>query len=491
MRIKLFLFFAGLFLVAAAACTSGGSATVVTGQTATPDLDQPTGVFAGSVTIGPLCPVGPCTNPVGDTYSSRQLQLQSEAGEDVVVGLRRDGTFLTLVPVGEYSVNLSDCDYLGCSGALPVMVVIKEGEATDLDIDIDTGIRSTIPPSNQNTKLAEDLRAAGAKVEVGPLGSSSIFGVSAPSNNYDVDEALIHVYEFPTQEDADAAAAGVGPDGWSMGRAFVDWTDSPHFFSNGKLVIFYIGNDVATLTLLEDVIGPQFAGGATITPGQLDLGGGAGGVAKRELSARLGVEPQDVKLVRSQLLEFSGGSMGCPDAGYSYTQAIIPGYIALYEVDGLRYPFNVSLDGKIFTDCRGENNVAVPFRVADDIVTVDDAFRLGSGTASHLGQEIFLKTLDEAEAYLADSTGLVQIDLGLIDWDTEMLVGTVITGSGCSFEMVTPMVLMQHLGKTATVHVDAVQVGLCEKGWAVPVWLAVQEVPKNYSASFLLSYAVN
>jgi len=198
-----------------------------------------------------------------------------------------------------------------------------------------------------------------------------------------------------------------------------------------------------------------------------------------------------VKLVRSQLLEFNDGSLGCPDPGYSYTQAIVPGYIALYEVDGLRYPFHVSLDGKIFTDCRGENNVAVPFRVADDIVTVDDAFRLGSGTASHLGQEIVLKTQAEAESYLADSGGLVEINLGQVDWDTEILVGTVFTGSGCSFEAAAPLVLMQHLGKTVTVHVDAVQTGLCEKAWAVPVWLAVQEAPKDYSASFLLSDAVN
>ena len=207
------------------------------------------GVFAGSVNIGPFCPVGPCTTPVGDIYSSRQLQLKSGAGEDVLVELRRDGTFLSFVPVGEYSVSLSDCDYLGCSGALPVTVLLNEGEATDLDIDIDTGIRSAVPPSDQNTRLAEDLRAAGAEVEIGPLGSSSVFGFPAPSRNYTVDESLVHVYEFPTLEDAGVAAAGVGPDGWSTGMGFVDWTDSPLFFSSGKLIVFYNGNYVETLTL--------------------------------------------------------------------------------------------------------------------------------------------------------------------------------------------------------------------------------------------------
>ena len=110
MRIKLFLIFAGLFLALAAACTSEESVTVAPGQTSTPVPDQDVGVFAGSVNIGPFCPVGPCTTPVGDIYSSRQLQLKSGAGEDVLVELRRDGTFMAFVPGGEYSVRLSDCD---------------------------------------------------------------------------------------------------------------------------------------------------------------------------------------------------------------------------------------------------------------------------------------------------------------------------------------------------------------------------------------------
>lgn len=71
-----------------------------------------------------------------------------------------------------------------------------------------------------------------------------------------------------------------------------------------------------------------------------------------------------------------------------------------------------------------------------------------------------------------------------------MLAETVITGSGCSFDVVTPF-LMQHLGKTVVVHVEAEQTDACEKAWAQPVWLVVQEVPEDYSTSFILSYAEN
>ena len=498
MGIRLFLFLAGLILLTVAACSSGESATVVpvaTDTTATlpnetPVPAQPTGVFAGSVKIGPLCPVDPCYQANGDTYSSRQLRIQSEAGQEIMVQLRPNGTFLKIVPVGEFTVNLTNCDFLGCSSSLPVAVVIKEGEATDISIDIDTGIRTpAVPPSISNSRLADDLRVAGADVEIGAIGRSSNFGV--PIRNFMVNDALIHVWEFPSEDEAAAGAATVGADGFSVGRAFVDWTNSPHFYSSGSLIVLYVGNGVGTLTLLERVVGDQFAGSTTITSGQLDPGGRASLTAHRELSPRLGVARGDLRLVYSRILEFSDGSLGCPEPGFGYTQAIIPGYILLYELNGTRYPFHVSTDGRIYTDCRGENNVAVPFQVADSFVTVRDAFELDGGGPSHLGPEVVLRTRAEAEAYIAESNGLVAMDVDLVDWETEMLVGTVITGSGCSFDVVTPLVLMRHLGKTVDVYVEAEQTGSCEKAWAQPMWLVVQEVPKDYSTSFILAYAEN
>lgn len=498
MGFRLFLFLAGLILLTVAACSSGEPAAVVPVATDTPATlpsetpvpAQPTGVFAGAVKIGPLCPVDPCYQGNGDTYSSRQLRLQSEAGREVMVQLRPNGTFLKIVPVGEYTVNLTNCDFLGCSSSLPVAVVIKEGEVTNLSIDIDSGIRTpALPPSPSNTRLADNLRVAGADVEIGAIARSSTFDV--PVRNFTVNDALVHVWEFPNADEAAAGAATVGPDGFSAGGAFVDWTDSPHFYSSGSLIVLYVGNDVGTLTLLERVVGDQFAGSATITSGQLEPGGRASLTAHRELSARLGVAPEDLVLVYSRILEFSDGSPGCPEPGYAYTQAIIPGYILLYELKGTRYPFHVSIDGRIYTDCRGENNVAVPFRLADGFVSVRDAFEFDGGGPSHLGPEVVLPTRAEAEAYLAESKGLVVMDLDLVDWEKEMLVGTVITGSGCSFEVVTPLVLMRNLGKTVDVYVEAEQTGTCEKAWAQPVWLVIQDVPKDYSVSFVLSYAEN
>ena len=63
-----------------------------------------------------------------------------------MIHLNQDGTFNTLVPIGRYQVNLSDCIYLGCSSAWPVAIEIVPREAFELRIDVDTGIRSAVPP---------------------------------------------------------------------------------------------------------------------------------------------------------------------------------------------------------------------------------------------------------------------------------------------------------------------------------------------------------
>lgn len=99
------------------------------------------GTLSGRVSIGPLCPVEPCPGPVPDVYSSRKLVLQPFLGSPVYVNLNSEGTFQASVPAGTYSVDLSDCTFLGCPMSLPQTTTVKPGETTVLQIDIDTGIR--------------------------------------------------------------------------------------------------------------------------------------------------------------------------------------------------------------------------------------------------------------------------------------------------------------------------------------------------------------
>ena len=129
-----------LATLAVVACA--GLLGVACGPDATPTPAAiPEGVLAGSVTIGPLCPVEPCGDGVPNPYASRTLLLYGDAPEPTRIGLREDGSFEVFTYSGTYRVELSDCEFLRCASALPVGVTVTPGGWTTLDIDIDTGIR--------------------------------------------------------------------------------------------------------------------------------------------------------------------------------------------------------------------------------------------------------------------------------------------------------------------------------------------------------------
>ncbi len=99
------------------------------------------GTISGKVTIGPLCPVEPCPDPDPEIYTSRQLVLQPSFGNPIYVQLNPDGSFQATVNAGTYTVNLTNCTFLGCKHSLPKTVTVAPNETTTINIDIDTGIR--------------------------------------------------------------------------------------------------------------------------------------------------------------------------------------------------------------------------------------------------------------------------------------------------------------------------------------------------------------
>ena len=101
-----------------------------------------TGVLKGKVTIGPLCPVEPCPVTVPNPYLSRMIILQKQTGETFPsVVLQEDGSFEVKIGAGAYLLDLSDCDFMGCRYSLPKNVIIEENKTTEVNLDIDTGIR--------------------------------------------------------------------------------------------------------------------------------------------------------------------------------------------------------------------------------------------------------------------------------------------------------------------------------------------------------------
>lgn len=103
-----------------------------------------TGTIYGKVSIGPLCPVEPCSRGT-DPYTGKKLIFApTEGGKSIdaplYAVLASDGSYTIELLELNYSVSLSECGYMGCK-ALPKNITVKANQKIEFNIDIDTGIR--------------------------------------------------------------------------------------------------------------------------------------------------------------------------------------------------------------------------------------------------------------------------------------------------------------------------------------------------------------
>ena len=50
------------------------------------------------------------------------------------------------------------------------------------------------------------------------------------------------------------------PDG-QFQTVMVTWTSTPHFYQTESLIVLYVGDNSDIIATLEDLLGPQIAGG--------------------------------------------------------------------------------------------------------------------------------------------------------------------------------------------------------------------------------------
>lgn len=118
---------------------------------------------------------------------------------------------------------------------------------------------TTAPGSVQDrAALVEALQDAGATVEEGEPISQPFF--TAEGSILRVNGADVQVFEYESAEAMEEEASQVAPDGGSIGTSMVSWMDAPHFYTSGKMIVLYVGSDEEILSLLEKVLGAQYAG---------------------------------------------------------------------------------------------------------------------------------------------------------------------------------------------------------------------------------------
>jgi len=125
------------------------------------------------------------------------------------------------------------------------------------------GNAATTVPSTQS--VVEDqasflaaLQAANATAEIGDSVTQDFF--SPEGRIININGQDVQVFEYESAEAMESEASQVAPDGGSVGTSIMMWMDAPHFYKTGRMIVLYVGSDESTVNLLQQVIGPQFAG---------------------------------------------------------------------------------------------------------------------------------------------------------------------------------------------------------------------------------------
>jgi hypothetical protein len=73
---------------------------------------------------------------------------------------------------------------------------------------------------------------------------------------------------------------------------------------------------------------------------------------RADLAERSGAAREEMVVIRDQAVTWSDGSLGCPQPGVFYTQALVPGYWVVLQVGEVEYDYRASERG-YFVLCEG------------------------------------------------------------------------------------------------------------------------------------------
>jgi len=109
--------------------------------------------------------------------------------------------------------------------------------------------------------LVDSLRSAGATVEHETLPQVIVQDFfSVTGQVFKVNGEEVQVFEYSDQAAAEEEAVLVSTDGSSIGTSMPSWVAPPHFYKAGRIIVLYVGDNLAVTEALETVLGTQFAG---------------------------------------------------------------------------------------------------------------------------------------------------------------------------------------------------------------------------------------
>ena len=80
----------------------------------------------------------------------------------------------------------------------------------------------------------------------------------------------------------------------------------------------------------------------------------------KEAAKLANVPPQELVIVRAEAVVWNDGSLGCPEPGMEYTQALINGYWVVIKAAGQTYDFRVDRGGSFRPCPEGRGHPPLP-----------------------------------------------------------------------------------------------------------------------------------
>ena len=122
---------------------------------------------------------------------------------------------------------------------------------------------ANIEPADSYRSLATALESAGMEVEDLSENNFLFAGLfSIPGVEFQASGQMILAFEFSSLEEAEEQEALVSPDGYGIGPRYINWSNDPQFFRNGKMIVIYDGLESLVSNTLFAAMGERFAGEA-------------------------------------------------------------------------------------------------------------------------------------------------------------------------------------------------------------------------------------
>jgi hypothetical protein len=181
-------------------------------------------------------------------------------------------------------------------------------------------------------ELVAVLEEAGA--DVSEVGVYEVPAFDVPARMFQVDQSLIHVYEYPDLKSRLEVSQTISQDGMIIDWLPVTWPDRPNIWAMDRLIVVYPGTDGGLILLLCGLLGDPIT--RPISPADEPYPP-AVSAAIQSLSESLNINPGRIEVLSYEPVDWPDSCLGLPELGEACAEVITPGWEITLMVGGQSY----------------------------------------------------------------------------------------------------------------------------------------------------------